>query len=136
MKRKKLAKAVEKPQSAKILAIGIFTLIIVVAILIEALRGHSEIAICLLPAVTTMSMLLFSNIKPKVCYFYENGIKIRRRFVEWKDVTKYEWRDDLLEIRFKSKPKRIVVEDRDGKIKEIIGKYVSKDRHQLSPNRP
>ena len=57
-------------------------------------------------------------------YIYEKGIKIGRRFVEWDEVIEHEWKDGLLEMRFKGKPKRIVIVDRDGKIKGIVEKYV------------
>ncbi len=126
MDSRKLAEAVEKPRirsDVKILIIGIYTLSIAIIILIEVLRGNSKIVNGLLP-FTTIPILMIPSLTPRRCYIYEKGIKIGRRFVEWSEVVEYEWKDGLLEMRFRGKPKRIVIVDRDGKIKEIVRKYV------------
>ena len=125
---RKIAETEEYTRDVKLLAIGVYTLSVGIGILlifIEALRGSSKTVIDILPSISITPMVtILTILKPRRCYIYKKGIKIGRRFVEWDEVIEHEWKDSLLEMRFKGKPKRIVIVDRDGKIKGIVEKYV------------
>jgi hypothetical protein len=131
-KGKKLAEVVERPwmwirRDVKIFiaGIGVFAFCIAIIILIEVFQGNSKIVIVLLPTIATIPAVITPNLVPRKRYIYEKGMSLGLRFIEWNEVTGYEWKNGLLEIRFKGMPKKIVVEDKEGEIKKIVEKYVN-----------
>jgi hypothetical protein len=67
------------------------------------------------------------SVTPKKREIYENGIDLGLRFIEWKEVTGYEWKDGFLRLKFKGLPKEMVLKDKDGSVKEIVkNKYGKK----------
>ncbi len=80
----------------------------------------------MLPAIAVIPAVITPSLVPRKCHIYEKGIQIGYSFVKCDKVSEYEWEDGLLKIKFKGIPRKIVIEDKEGKIKKIVEIYTNR----------
>ncbi len=130
-KGKKLTEIIVKSDKILRAAAGIYLGCVSIILLWEILIGDWKGVKSILPAVAVVPAIVISVFVPRKYSIYEKGIKLGLRFIEWKEVTKYEWKEGKLEIRFKGLPKKIVVEDKNKEIKRIIEKLLRGEKGEL-----
>ena len=112
-KGRKLAEVVEKPWKRKEIRLfltgaSIYTFSVLTIVLIEVIQGNSKAIDSMLPAIAVIPAVITPSLVPRKHYIYEKGIQIGHRFVKWDEVVGYEWRNGLLEIKFKGIPKKLL----------------------------